>query len=444
MSFQYCVHKDCNSQQVMCHPEGYNQTHPWMRTYQCLSCQALWFTCNDECMTTHGVRRRCSYFTKLWQVVRHYKTCHGSRVLKKRLTVAKPYDVRGQVAMQVDRVLEPAELSFETLTDYQNDTGMDDCLLAAYDVSFFTQPFLTECTPHAPLFDGDLEPDMVEPDLHYDVPIRIKDPETNRERFLRLITEGNAVTAASVLVRQASFQDSRPSHDMLPLPNILLFLYLAKLVMATGRLQLSNLSKVLSILYPYAHKLEPQWAPIPCTLSGFRSKILNVSNTNSLVSILPIPCPETLPDGHGYTPFRTILSHALMMKSFLPAETKDPKWQSIASCEKFLAFLRSIPEPSTALAVLQIAVGIIVWTDGWDTSTGCKSNRSPMHTGTVTLVFVNVSTGLVVGIATYPNMGGPGKIDHGPVFQRFQEDIAESKVSITQTVSFPRVIIHKM
>ena len=60
----------------------------------------------------------------------------------------------------------------------------------------------------------------------------------------------------------------------------------------------------------------------------------------------------------------------------------------------------------------------------WDTSTGTKSNRSPMHTGTVTLLFVDVESGEVAGMATYPNMGGPGKIDHGSVFHRFQEDMA--------------------
>jgi hypothetical protein len=52
-----------------------------------------------------------------------------------------------------------------------------------------------------------------------------------------------------------------------------------------------------------------------------------------------------------------------------------------------------------------------------------KSNHSPMHTGSVTLVFVNAESGKVVGIATYPNMGGPGKIDHGSVFRRFKDDM---------------------
>ena len=46
-----------------------------------------------------------------------------------------------------------------------------------------------------------------------------------------------------------------------------------------------------------------------------------------------------------------------------------------------------------------------------------------MHTGTITLLFVEADSEDLVGFVTYPNMGGPGKIDHGSVFRRFQEDI---------------------
>jgi hypothetical protein len=74
---------------------------------------------------------------------------------------------------------------------------------------------------------------------------------------------------------------------------------------------------------------------------------------------------------------------------------------------------------------LQLAVGIILWTHGWDPSTSTKSNRTPMHTETVTLVFVDVSNGEVVGVRTLPNMGGAGKSDHDSVFQLFKNDLVE-------------------
>jgi hypothetical protein len=98
-----------------------------------------------------------------------------------------------------------------------------------------------------------------------------------------------------------------------------------------------------------------------------------------------------------------------------------------ASCKKFKWFLQGISRKGqhAKSAFLQLAVGLLVWTDRWDTWTGCKSNRSPMHTGTITLFIVEVWLGNIVGIASYPNMGEPGKIDHGPAFRRFQEDMAD-------------------
>lgn len=180
---------------------------------------------------------------------------------------------------------------------------------------------------------------------------------------------------------------------------------------------------------------------MPCTISGFRSFFLNVSNYNSLVSILSIPVPKTLPDGHGYTPFRRILEHALMMKQFKPSETKDPKRQSLASSHKFTTFLQDLhaKDNNRNTSLCQLAVGLLVWTDGWVTSTGCKSNRSPMHTGTVTLLIVQVETRCIIGIATYPNMGGPGKIDHDPAFRHFQEDITDFEKETSDRVFSSRL-----
>jgi hypothetical protein len=245
-----------------------------------------------------------------------------------------------------------------------------------------------------------------------------------KESFQKYLIDGYPLLAASLVVARAAYQTITPPTDSLTLPNIMLFLHLGKLVFSIGQLQQWNLHKVLAILYPYANTVEQnKWSPIPCNPRGFRSAYVNVSNSNSLASILPIPIPSPLDDGHGYTSFRSILAHALMMKTFDPKETKDQKWVSLVSCEKFQSFLQKIP--LTAAGIRKIAVGIILWTDGWDPSTSTKSNRTPMHTGTITLVFVDVETGIVVGVATFPNMGGPGKINHEPAFQLFKDDLIE-------------------
>jgi hypothetical protein len=278
--------------------------------------------------------------------------------------------------------------------------------------------------------------EVEEPDLVYDHLLddglgeqedwpSFQKPESVSDKFRNQMVSGEVWTAASILVKQSAFQTPDVAQDMLPVPNIMLFLYLARLVMSSGLTQQHILSKLLLILYPFADSSQKNWAPLPCTVSGFRSRFLNVSNSNSLVSILPIPTPETLPDGHGYTPLRNILEHAFMMEKFEAADTKDPKWQSLASSDKFKGFLQETADKGRAnpTGLRQLAVGLIVWTDGWDPSTGCKSNRSPMHTGTISLLIVDVASELVVGVCTYPNMGGPGKIDHEPVFRRLLEDI---------------------
>jgi hypothetical protein len=62
-------------------------------------------------------------------------------------------------------------------------------------------------------------------------------PESFFANFKRNFVNGNVVVAASVLVSQAAFQTPRVVNKILPLPNIMLFLYLAKLIISSGLLQ---------------------------------------------------------------------------------------------------------------------------------------------------------------------------------------------------------------
>ena len=378
MSYALCIDGTCDGTLPVCQPAGHDKEFPWMLRHHCTLCGIHWFTCNKTCGTTKPQRRKRNNYNMVYRdyksAKRHCKLPHSELPTE-----------------------EPIVVEEDSYQEY-------------------------------PTFDGEVVLEEEVNDIRLESKLTTSDSSNSPSvRFQKLMVNGEAVLAASVLVAQALFQTPGDmSVATLPLPNIMLFLYLAKLVLSSGGLPQHNLSKVLAILYPFAVKCEPEWAPLPVTVSGFQSRILNPSNSNSMMTILPIPTPETLPDGHGYTPFRAILRHALMMIQFDPADIKDPKWESIAHCKKFQDFVHSIVDKSDSpLTMRQIAIGVIVWTDGWDTSTGCKSNRSPMHTGTITLVFVDVGTGDLVGITTYPNLGGPGKLDHGPVFERFQKDIAD-------------------
>jgi hypothetical protein len=409
----------CGSTEFVSRPAKIDSLFPWLVTHQCigLGCTTTLYTCSGSCNGKSGRYRHnlkySDYFTNMKQVKRHHKACHEDNIHRTVFPATNNPSVPSVANGKIDFDSRMYDVDDSCTSPHEDDSSSEGDVF----------PF-----PDYPEFDGDelVEEEVV--DLHYgqiwpdfEVP-----DATTAQQFERNIVDGNALLAASVLISRACFQSPSISASVLPLPNIMLFLYIAKLVMSLGTLQQYNLSRVLSILYPYVAKYHTDWIPIPCTVSGFRSRILNVSNSNSLVSILPIPSMETLHDGHGYTPFRDILRHALMMKIFRPEETKDPKWKSLSCSQKFKDFLEKIANkrPRVNVGLRQLAVGLLVWTDGWDTSTGCKSNRSPMHTGTVTLLIVDVESKEVVGIATYPNMSGPGKIDHDPVFRLFQQDIS--------------------
>jgi hypothetical protein len=53
------------------------------------------------------------------------------------------------------------------------------------------------------------------------------------------------------------------------------------------------------------------------------------------------------------------------------------------------------------------------------------SQSSCIPTGYVTLVIVDVASRVLVGVATYPNMGGPGKINHGPRNKSFFDNFCQ-------------------
>jgi hypothetical protein len=465
---------ECHGMLVDTQGEGHNPIMPSMSFHQCgaSGCPHNWFTCNGVCQLKHagqGKRRFSTggIYATLKTAKRHHKQCHESppsapsdsclppsrstilddnNMINGTLPSHSCLQTKGSTTVN-DEPPSGSELnhmdSYNSDSPHSDDSALPQSTFLVSD----DEGYLEGLT----VGDGELVLDDHDEDLFYDAlpflpetvfPTTCAISRSGIELFKSHMVAGNALLAASVIVAQALFQTPGAIDTQLPVANVMLFLYLAKLVISTGKLQQGNLSKVLQILYPYAEQCESSWGPMPCTVSGFSSKITNVTNSHSLVSILPIPSPQTLDDGHGYTPFREVLTHALMMKTFDARETKDPKWKSLASSKKFKAFLRRLAGSNRGVSsIRQIAVGVIVWTDGWDTSTGTKPNRSPMHTGTITLVFLDVASGDVVGIATYPNMGGPGKIDHGTLFQRFQDDMASFEAAGSertfQSVHFP-------
>ena len=398
MFYWKCVH--CHGRPIIDFPAGHKPGYPGLLAHTCSQCERKWFSCDGSCHVRGRAKNLSPYYNTFPQAQRHLDTSHTGATGVPHSNHPNPAASHVDQSLLDTCLLHHNHPDSSSILDMDLDQEDDDVSTSTFSTNVITES--ESKYPDIPALinerDGDeyVEPDYL--DLHYlDLP-PVVESESSSQMFARHMVEGQPLKAASLLVSRASYGTDSLSSSTIPMSNIMFFLYLAKLVIATGTLQLTNLSHVLSCLVPYTQKWAIDWAPIPCTVSGLRSRFLNVSNCNSMVSILPIPTPESLPDGHGYTPFRSLLTHALMMKTFDAADIQDPKWKSIATCDIFLEFITNIPPvtDNRVTPLIQLAIALILWTDGWDTSTGCESNRSPMHAGTVTMLIVDVEAELVV------------------------------------------------
>ena len=115
---------------------------------------------------------------------------------------------------------------------------------------------------YCPPLDGDevVEEDVV--DLQYGkVWPTFKEPENTSQQFERHIVEDNAFLAASALVSRALFQSPDAINAVLPPPNIMLFLYIAKLMMSLGLHQQYDLSRSCAFSIPMLLRSTPTGRP---------------------------------------------------------------------------------------------------------------------------------------------------------------------------------------
>jgi hypothetical protein len=87
----------------------------------------------------------------------------------------------------------------------------------------------------------------------------------------------------------------------------------------------------------------------------------------------------------------------------------------------------------THASYLPLVVLFMMWFDGWDPNESSKGNRSPVWSGLLTLVFINLQGG-VVSVATYPFAAGPGKADHNVIFQNILLDVRALQAPLADTV----------
>ena len=251
MSELLCI--ECGSTEFVSKVAPPGSLYPWLVTHQCTGggCETMMYSCNGTCNGKLGVSRPLVkynvYFENRRQFRRHGSQCHQATATG-RLTLKQ---TGGMDAIET----EPAHNNMDA-----DDCDFDSCMDDSCDVP---QPpqlddhigndlcLLNYCSQ----LDGDevVEENVV--DLQYGkVWPTFKEPENTSQQFERHIVEDNAFLAASALVSRALFQSPDAIDAVLPPPNIMLFLYIAKLMMSLGLHQQYNLSKILCILYPYAAK----------------------------------------------------------------------------------------------------------------------------------------------------------------------------------------------
>ena len=162
---------------------------------------------------------------------------------------------------------------------------------------------------------------------------------------------------------------------------------------------------------------------MPSTLADFQSHILNPSNKHALVTILPSPNVYILNDGlHAYCDLEEITAFVLLLPRTLGMAPVPKRLRQLCQGSVMQNFRKEMP--LTLDTQCLVSIGLIFWLDGWDPSASSKSNRSPVHTVTATLLCVDNTTGMVFNSRTFPIACGPGKEDHNVVFQALQQSLS--------------------
>ena len=276
MIFHHCIDLDCHSRNVHSLPDGHDTRFPWMLFHQCLRCRRHWFSCNRSCVTEGKQQRLSPFYMRIEQVRSHHHNCHKRQCSHNRVRLPSLPDANRQadldeleqlVQQHEQTLLDQTAPSMDTPPSTDMDTDIDDTV-DPHDVDDpFDQEEVAASSAGAlisldgeeswedpnPTRDGDEVVELHDRDLHYQTATPVVESLTTTHQFNKHMVMGDAVAAASLLVARAALQNSTPTSSLLPLPNIMLFLYLAKLVLSTGRLELTNLAKVLSILVPYVN-----------------------------------------------------------------------------------------------------------------------------------------------------------------------------------------------
>ena len=270
---------------------------------------------------------------------------------------------------------------------------------------------------------------------------RIFTSNPSTQRFFADIRSFSFHVAVQGLVARACYQDASlhaAAYPPLSEEDIALFVRIAKLVFQTGSKQQHLLAEVLtgfekrfSSAGVGSRSMVMTGLPLPTTHKGFLSTLLNPTNRNSLTSILPRPPILELGSRHAYVSIPSVLAYELGLADAAVDPAYNSKFERLVNSQHGQElFTRArdklIAEGPTIECMVNdyspYVVLLLMWFDGWDPNGSSKGNRSPVWSGTLTMVMVDMP-GRVIAVASYPFAAGPGKADHDIVFRKVLGDV---------------------
>ncbi len=275
--------------------------------------------------------------------------------------------------------------------------------------------------------DNITSPDWMDPEEEF-IPLLVP-PAVLRSKALqdfldRSIAEG-MLSAIRHFVGGACFSSSlvpRNAIESVPLHDTYIVLLTARLVFRIGTVHQVLLSSLLAV---FVHA-RPQTGPssLPITRSQMRRVITNISTSTSIASSMPTPRPQELSTRHAYIPLAEVIGHALGLQP--PTSVVLEKYQrlmrSVRGTQCLAEASFALDTPSTR-HLRKLSCCLTFWFDGWDPNSSlCKANKTPIWSGTVTLIFADLD-GAVRYVTTRLIANGPGKADHTEVIQCILDDL---------------------
>jgi len=157
------------------------------------------------------------------------------------------------------------------------------------------------------------EPEIITPSI---TPQMSSNP--NMKKYVETCICVGIQEATKKLVCQAAFQKVPYSEriNKIEMDKIQLFLNIANMLFLTGKDGHDSLTNILKLLWKYFPICDVSWLPLPHNAAMYQANVLNITNQNSLIRMLPIPKPlHNDIDNHSYCTLQELLGYKVFFPS---------------------------------------------------------------------------------------------------------------------------------